>query len=202
MFTNLANSLSLSQHVNFRTHINGNIIDLVFSSSLHSELMMSNISRLDLISDHFLISFKTNFTITLNQKTRITYIPIKNINSMIFLADLHSALGDYCYSPVVLNSILSHLIDKHAPSKTISVTLHPDTPWFTSHLMSLKRSLRKSERIYISLRSSSFTASFIEQRKIYKLAISYAKSSYYTQVINDLASDNRRLFRLANKLLI
>ena len=206
MFTNLTNSLSLSQHVNFPTHINGNIIDLVFSSSLHSELMVSNISieiayRLDLLSDHFLISFKTNFTITLNQKTRITYRPIKNINSMIFLADLHSALGDYCYSPVVLNSILSHLIDKHAPSKTISVTLHPDTPWFTSHLMSLKRSLRKSERIYISLRSSSSRASFIEQRKIYKLAISYAKSSYYTQVINDLASDNRRLFRLANKLL-
>ena len=103
MFTNLTKSLSLSQHVNFPTHINGNIIDLVFSSSPHSELMVSNISRLDLLSDHFLISFKTNFTITPNQKTRITYKPI---NSMIFLADLHSALGDYCYSPVVLNSIL------------------------------------------------------------------------------------------------
>ena len=67
--------------------------------------------------------------------------------------------------------------------------------------MSLKRSLRKSERIYISLKSSSSRASFIEQFKIYKLAISYAKSSYYTQVINDLASDNQRIFRLANKLL-
>ena len=120
---------------------------------------------------------------------------------MIFLADLQSALGEYCYSPVVLNSILSHLLDKHAPSKTISVTLHPDTPWFTSHLMSLKRSLRKSERIYLSLKSSSSRASFIEKRKIYKLAISYAKSSNYTRVINDLASDNRRLFRLVNKLL-
>ena len=56
MFTNLTNSLSLSQHVNFPTHINGNIIDLIFSSSLHSELMMSNISRLDLLSVHLLIS--------------------------------------------------------------------------------------------------------------------------------------------------
>ena len=101
--------------------------------------MVSNISRLDLLSDHFLISFKTNFTITTNQKISITYRPINHVNSMIFLADLHSALGDYCYSPVVLNSILSHLLDKYAPSKTISVTLHPDTPWFTSHLMSLKR---------------------------------------------------------------
>ena len=164
MFTNLTNSLSLSQHVNFPTHINGNIIDFIFSSPLHSELIVSNISRLDLLSDHFLISFKTNFTITPNQKTRITYRPIKNINSMIFLADLHSA--DYCYSPVVLNSILSNLLDKYAPSKTISVTLHPDTPWFISHLISLKQSLRKYERIYISLRSSSSRASFIEQRKI------------------------------------
>ena len=163
--------------------------------------MVSNISRLDLLSDHFLISFKTNFTITPNQKTHITYRPIKNINAIIFLAELHSALGDYCYSPFVLNSILSHLLDKHAPSKTILVTIHPDTLWFTSHLMSLKRSLRKSERIYLSLKSSSSRASFIEQRKIYKLAISYAKSSYYTQDIKNLASDNRRLFRLDNKLL-
>ena len=138
MFTKLTNSLSLSQHVNFPTHINGKIIYLLFSSSLHSELIVSTISRLDLLSDHFLISFKTNFTITPNQNTRITYRPIKNINSMILLADLHSALGDYCYSPVVLHSILSYLLDKHAPSKTTSVTLHPDTPWFTSHLMSLK----------------------------------------------------------------
>ena len=78
---------------------------------------------------------------------------------MIFLADLHYALGDYCYSPVVLNSILSYLLDKHAPSKTISVTLHPDIPWFISYHMSLKRSLRKSERIYLSLKSSSSRAS-------------------------------------------
>ena len=193
MFINLTNSLSLSKHVNFPTHINGNIIDLEFSSSLHSELIVSNISRLDLLFDHFLISFKTNFTVTPNQETRITYRPIKNINSMIFLAILHSALGDYCYPPVVLHSILSHLLDKHAPSKNISVTLHPDTKWFTSHLMSLKRSLRKSERIYISLKSSSSRALFIEQRKIYKLAISYAKYSYYTQVIKNLASDNHDL---------
>ena len=67
--------------------------------------------------------------------------------------------------------------------------------------MSLKRPFHKSERIYLSLQSSSSIASIIEQRKIYKLEISYAKSSYYTRVINDLASINRQFFRLANKLL-
>ena len=67
--------------------------------------------------------------------------------------------------------------------------------------MSLKRSLRKSEIIYLSLQSSYSRASFIEQRMIYKLAISYVKYSYYIRVINDIASDNRRLFRLTNKLL-
>ena len=115
-------------------------------------------------------------------------MPIKNINYNIFLADLQSAFGDYCYSPVVLNSILYHLLDKYAPSTTISVTLHYDTPWFTSHIMSLKRSLHKSERTYISLKYSSSRASFIEKRNIYKLEITYAKSSYYTWVINDVAS--------------
>ena len=94
MFSNLTNSLHLEYHVNFPTHINGNIYDLVFSSSIYSELILNNISRLDLFSIHFLISFKTNFIITPNQKTRITYRPIKNSNPMIFLADLHAALGD------------------------------------------------------------------------------------------------------------
>ena len=94
MFTNLKNSLSLSQHVHFPTHINGRIIYIILSSSLYSELIVSNIYILDLLSDNFLISFKTNFTITPNQKIRITYRPIKHINSMISLADLHSALGD------------------------------------------------------------------------------------------------------------
>ena len=155
MFINLTNSVYRSQHVNFPTRINGNIIDLVLS-----------------VLNHFLISIKSNSTLTPNQKIRITYRHIKNINSMIFLADLHSDLSDYCYSPVVLNYILSHLLDKHAPSKTITVTLHPDTPWFTSQLMSLKRSNRKSERIYLSLQSSSSRSSFIEKRKLYKLVIS------------------------------
>ena len=48
MFSNLTNSLSLSQHVNLPAHINYNIIDLVFSRSLKSELIVSNIYRLDL----------------------------------------------------------------------------------------------------------------------------------------------------------
>ena len=92
MFTNLTNSLSILQHVHFLNHINGNIIYLVFSSSLHSELMMNTISRIDLLSDHFRIYLKTNFTkkTTLHLKTRITYIHIIYINYMIYLAYLHS----------------------------------------------------------------------------------------------------------------
>ena len=70
---------------------------------------------------------------------------------MICLDDLYSALGNYCYSPVV--SILYLLLDKYTYSKIISSNLNPDTPCFTSHFMSLKRSLRKSERIYIAMPS-------------------------------------------------
>ena len=64
-----------------------------------------------------------------------------------------------------------------------------------------KRSLLKSERIYLSMKYSSSRDSFIEKRNIYKIDISYAKSSYYNRIINDLSSENRRLFKLANKLL-
>ena len=130
--------------------------------------MVSTISKLDILTDHLLISFKTNFTLTPNQKTDITYRHIKNINYMLFLADLHSTLGDYCYSPVVLYFILYHLLDNNSPSKTISATLHSDTPWFNTHIMSLKLSLRNSEIVYLSLLYSSSRDSYNVKSISYK----------------------------------
>ena len=94
--------------------------------------MTSNIFRHVPLSDLFLISFKTNYTITPTQITLITYRPMKNINYMIFLVDLYSALGDKYYSLVILNSLLSYLLDKHAPSS------HSEISWFTSYLIPLK----------------------------------------------------------------
>ena len=52
---------------------------------------------------------------------------------MLCMHHLYQYIYIYYYSPVILNSILSHLLDKYAPSKTISVTLHHDTPCHGAH---------------------------------------------------------------------
>ena len=57
---------------------------------------------------------------------------------MSIISDLHSSLGDYCYYPVVLNSILSYLLDKHPLQISYKFMA-----MFTFHLKDLKRSLRK-----------------------------------------------------------
>ena len=81
--------------------------------------MVNNIISIDLLSEQFLISFKTNFNITPNQKTRLyrTYRLFMNITYMILLYYLHSALYNYCYTSVVFNFILTYLLDKHSHSK-------------------------------------------------------------------------------------
>ena len=47
---------------------------------------------------------------TFNHPVTPIYRPHTNINSMIYLADLHYDVGIYCYSSIVLNAILSHLL--------------------------------------------------------------------------------------------
>lgn len=44
------------------------------------------------------------------------------------------------------NQELGTLLDQHAPEQTRSITLHPNTPWYTDELRMAKREKRQAER--------------------------------------------------------
>ena len=77
--------------------------------------------------------------------------------------------------------------------------MHTNCPWFTPHIVKLKRSLRKSERTYRRIPSPENLLSFTNHRKFYKLQISKAKSSYNINKINSLSSNLRATFALSRK---
>ena len=100
-----------------------------------------------------------------------------------------------------MNSTLSLLLEKYAQIISTTISLHTNCPWFTPHIVKLKRSLSKTEKTYRRIPSPENLLSFTNHRKFYKSQISKANSSYYINKINSLTSNPRATFALARKLI-
>ena len=192
----------MNQVVNFPTHTAGHSLDLIFCRSHDSCNCLINCTKSDLLTDHFIITFTVILPLLPSlSKKLIHYRKIKSINIPLFSSELVSILVSLPISPESINSTLSLLLDKYAPIISTTISLHTNCPWFTPHLVKLKRSLRKTERTYRRMSSPENLLSFTNHRKFYKSQISKAKSSYYINKINSLSSNPRATFALARKLI-
>ena len=91
-----------------------------------------------------------------------------------------------------LNLCLSFSLNALSPIKSRYFTLHISSHWFTSHLATVKRSLRKLEhKIHMS---PSHKYKFLIVRKVYKLELNLHKTSYYESKFNACGNDTRNIF--------
>ena len=97
------------------------------------------------------------------------------------------------------NSVLSSVLDKHAPLKTIQVTVRKESPWYTSDIKSLKRECRKIERKWRRTKLEIHKQLYSKALKTVTEAITAAKRHYYLSEIN--STDNSDLFKLSNKIM-
>ena len=159
-----------------------------------------NRTKSDLLTYQFIITFTVILPLLPSlSKKLIHYRKIKSINIPLFSSELVSILVSLPISPESINSTLSLLLYKYAPIISTTISLHTNCPWFTPHIVKLKRSLRKTERKYRRIPSPENLLSFTNHRKFYKSQISKAKSSYYINKINSLSSIPRSTFALARK---
>ena len=73
------------------------------------------------------------------------------------------------------NSSLKHVLDIHAPLKQRMVSSRPDTQWYTSDLRRMKRELRKVERNYKKLLTTSSLDMLKEKCRAYKRELDIAR---------------------------
>ena len=200
-FKCLTDSLDMNQVVNFPTHTAGHSLDLIFCRSHDACNSLINCTKSDLLTVHFIITFTVILPLLPSlSKKLIHHRKIKYINIPLFSSELVSILVSLPISPESINSNLSFFLTNMPPSTIIS--LHTNCPWFTPHIVKLKRSLRKTERTYRRIPSPENLLSFLtNHRKFYKSQISKATSSYYINKINSLSSNRRATFALSRKLI-
>ena len=98
-----------------------------------------------------------------------------------------------------LNYCLSATLNNLVPLKSRYFTLHISSPWFSSHLVIMKRSLRKLERKI--LMSPSHKSKFLISRTAYKHELNLHKTYYYESKFNACGNDTRQILKMANSIL-
>ncbi len=207
-FLSLLSSFNLTQHVNFPTHNQNHILDLVITSSdslLAPSLFSNHLSP----SDHFPVFTKLSVERTpLPPPTLLSFRRFHSMDFDTFLYDLqHSplitnppqSLGSLLIS---YNITLSSLLDKHAPIITkLSTRTSKSNPWFTPALRAFRSTVRHAENIWKRTHSASDHSIFRCLCNQYHKLILSAKKRYYSNLISSSSNNPRHLWKTVNHLL-
>ena len=202
-FLNAVEALGFQQHVQGPTHRAGHTLDLVLSRK--SEDIISHISLLSsLPSDHSAILSTINLKRPKNPKRKVTYRKLCDIDINSFRKDIKQILASspcpFCPSGAVLfyNDSLSKLMDKHAPLKTVTVTIRPNAPWFSDEIRVARRHRRRAERRMLKSGLQIDKMLYRQECESYNSLITDLKSKYLR---NEIATaDSKQLFNIVKKL--
>ncbi|XP_055958041.1 uncharacterized protein LOC126824167 isoform X2 [Patella vulgata] len=135
-------------------------------------------------SDHYPVCFtwqKKDASFPKNKHVTITYRSFKHFNKDQFLYDLHAAPFDYIYNYSDLNlalSIITPIINKHAPLKTTRVRNVDKPVWLTHEIFQLIH-----KRDY--LKKKGDVTNYKKLRNEVKTAIRASKRKYLESLISD-----------------
>ena len=205
-FLDLLNTFNLTQHIKVPTHKDNNILDLIITRE--DELTATNFSVHDpVISDHLALHCNLHVDKPQSIKKRINYRKFRSINTDDFQHDIvNSAL--YSSPKTVLaelsdqyDSVLSSILDKHAPLQTKTVIQRPAAPWYSEEIATEKTQRRKLERRWRHSGLLTDRQAYVTQCLLLKNLIFTTKMDYYSSLIDDAGSDSKALFRNINRLL-
>ena len=188
--TGILEHFDLNQHVKFPTHIHGHSLDVMIFSKGCDVL---SVSPSDAISDHFSViadlKIPTDHSHTVSQT--ITYRKLKAINMEAFKADITNS--DLIKNPKSnatelaqqYDSVLSTLIDFHAPLVTKKISTKPPNRWMTPTILASKRHRRYLERVCRRYPTALNRSRLSKQIHLCNRQMSKAKSDHYSKIIAD-----------------
>jgi len=196
------------------THTLGNTLDLIISSS--PSVTADVINESELVSDHFLLSFKMPLPVIKRIPSASTLAHFRNLSALdhdAFSSDLKSAIDSLSLhsdsSPdqitISVNMVLSSLLDTHSPLLTRSVTTRPSGKWYTAELRSLKCQRRACERKLSNAKCAGrdlndLASAYRNITKRYFACLNSTRASYYRQLLSDSIHNPKTLFQIFFRL--
>ena len=207
-FLDILSLFGLLQNVKSSTHINGNTLDLILSST-----PLNSINFIDLpgISDHKQLNFSLPilFEKPLKSKITVTNRCFKNVNTSVLKSDISRLLPPIPELPTSPNSILDSIssalnsaTDIHAPLKTKTFTPRDNynKKWFNSDCRQAKRKLRSLERQF---RKNTSTENFLTYKlelQTYLATLNSSRIEYNHNFTHENKTNLKSIFNFANSL--
>lgn len=207
-FLELINDFNLKQHVTQTTHIDNHILDLIITR--HNDDIVHSISVQDPgISDHYAVHAKIHIEKPTYPRKEIQYRNLKNLN-------YHNLCKDINNSPLVLDSAnsssvsditgkydstLTTILDLYAPIKRKTITIRPNSPWYTDEIKQLKIIKRRLERRWRTTKLPSDRDAYAKHCVKVNTSIFNSKMSFYSSIIDQHKNDQKVLFDTVKKML-
>lgn len=215
-FLSITDSIGFCQHVNKPTHCCNHTLDLVLTYGIvinHLAVMSHN----PVLSDHYPITF--NFHLTCKIKPIPTFSLRRSISTNTAQAFADVLPGSYnlfnedsCTIPTNdgfaeinqladgIELLLRKTLDAVAPLKRKKISHRKLAPWYNDHTRALKQASRKLERKWRSTKLQVFLLAWKESLTTYKHALTAARSSYFSTLIEEHKNNPRHLFRTVASL--
>ena len=204
-FKEILNDFNLKQHVTTSTHTHGHILDVFITPEDFNHIV--DISVSDSVSDHLIITATLNFEKPKPTTHKVQYRPYRKIDLAKFRSDLAKStlLTNPSNTATSLynqyHTVMTELVDRHAPLKTRTCTSRPRDPWITEDILDAKREKRRLERRWRS-------TGFVTDRKLYMAQVhefnqkmSNSKNDWYTKLVQENERSPRKLWNSINRLL-
>lgn len=203
-FNELLQLFNLVQIVDSPTHDAGHILDIVVTRTdeITSDLQVNNVA----LSDHLLISFKTECKFNLSYYETHTYRKLRNIDGNTFTNELAEIIDSI---PVnrSLNEIVKdyhakagELMNRHAPIVTKKVKIVPNAPWFDMEYKETRKQRRRAEKKWKRTRNPDNKEEFKLRRKQTTDLALQKKQQYYTEKVKAAENKPKELFKIVNEL--
>jgi hypothetical protein len=205
----LLDSFDCKQCVDFSTHDSGHCLDLLISRSSSSSLLSNIHPQFPALSDHYAVLATISVPAKDRRESRVTKTirNLKSIDISSFSQDIRSStlytapptnLSDYLLH---FNSVLSSILDKHAPTRTITCPSRAPKPFITPEIRAAKTRRSQLETIYRKTRSPTDLAHFKLQAKYVAKLISSSRREFYRNLISENAKHPRKLWKTLDQLL-
>ena len=210
-FCSMLASYGLTQHVHEVTHISGGTLDLVLTrNNAHDDIAINDLTCEKTIttSDHFFITFECTFPRPNGpQKLIKTGRKIKDIDIDKFKEDLRASdlsrpelFVDCDTATALYNTVLSQLLDQHAPLLEFSVTPNQDR-WMNTACQNARTKRRKAERDHRRLQTPASRVAYIQAYKHANAVINQTRQEYYRDKLAVNVNNKKETYKIVNQLM-
>ena len=199
----LLTTFNLTQAVSQPTHDKGHILGWLLHTSDDHLVQSASVSH-SIASDHACVIYHLNTAVPPSRPTYIMTRNIRAIDHAALKADLATRLSHLpCPSADDLHSVLTGVLDDHAPTMRRRIRPQKNAPWFSGvaeEFQCQKRQRRRAERLLLKTGLTVHKQLNNSARKLVTKLVHKAKTTYDCNKINESLSC-KQLFSVANQLL-